>query len=128
MQKGKVEALYAKLGPTIYSRCRRILKDHAAAEDATQEIFVKILRSVDSIPADDAVMAWVHRVTTNHCLNTLRDASRRAEPMPSDVMPELRDDDFEDSLVTRDMAERLMERQPEELKAPVMLYHVKGME
>ena len=128
MKKGKVEELYGKLGPAIYARCRRILKDRAAAEDATQEIFIKILKSVDSIPGDDAVMPWVHRVTTNHCLNTLRDARRRAEPMPSESMPEPRDDDFEDSVVTKDFAEQLMARQPEEIKAPVMLYHVKGME
>jgi RNA polymerase sigma-70 factor, ECF subfamily len=128
MKKGKVEALYAKLGPTIYARCRRILKDRAAAEDATQEIFLKILRSAAEVPSDEMLLPWVHRVTTNHCLNTLRDARRRAEPMPPEAMPEPRDDDFEDSVVSKDFADRLMERQPEELKAPVMLYHVKGME
>ena len=127
-KKGKIEELYAKLGPAIYARCRRILKDRAAAEDATQEIFIKILKSADSIPSDDAVMPWVHRVTTNHCLNMIRDARRRAEPMPAEAMPEPRDDDFEDSVVSKDFAEQLMARQPEELKAPVMLYHVKGME
>jgi len=126
--KGKIEELYAKLGPVIYARCRRILKDRAAAEDATQEIFIKILKSAESIPGEDAMMPWIHRVTTNHCLNALRDARRRAEPMPSESMPEPRDDDFEDSVVTKDFAEQLMARQPEELKAPVMLYHVKGME
>lgn len=125
---GKIEALYAKLGPVIYARCRRILKDRAAAEDATQEIFIKILKSVESIPTEDAMMPWIHRVTTNHCLNALRDTRRRAEPMATESMPEPRDDDFEDSVVTKDFAEQLMARQPEELKAPVMLYHVKGME
>jgi RNA polymerase sigma-70 factor (ECF subfamily) len=128
MKKGKIEALYAKLGPAIYARCRRILKERAAAEDATQEIFLKILRGADQVPNDEALMPWVHRVTTNHCLNTLRDARRRAEPMAAELMPEPRDDDFEDSVVTKDFADRLMERQPEELKAPVLLYHVKGME
>ena len=126
--KGKVEALYAKLGGVIYARCRRMLKDRAAAEDATQEIFLKILRSSQAIPAGDAVMPWVHRVTTNHCLNALRDTRRRAEPMPSEAMPEPRDDDFEDSVVTKNFADRLMEQQPEELKVPALLYHVKGME
>jgi RNA polymerase sigma-70 factor (ECF subfamily) len=128
MNKGKLEALYAKLGAVIYARCRRILKDRAAAEDATQEIFIKILKAAGSIPSDDALMPWVHRVTTNYCLNALRDQRRHAEPMPSEVLPELRDDDFEDSVVSKDFAEQLMARQPDEIKAPVMLYHVKGME
>ena len=123
---GKVEALYARLGPTIYARCRRLLKNTAAAEDACQEIFLKILRQVDSIPADEAVLPWIHRVTTNHCLNMLRDDRRHAEPV--EVVPEVRDDDFEDSLVSRNFAAKLLENSPESLKAPAVLYHLKGME
>jgi len=126
MKKGKVEALYARLGPTIYARCRRLLKDNAAAEDATQEIFIKVLKASNSLPADEAVLPWIHRVTTNHCLNVLRDRRRQAEPM--ELMPELRDDDFEQSVLDKDFADRLMERQPEALKAPVVMYHLKGME
>lgn len=123
---GKVGALYAKVGPSIYARCRRLLRNNAAAEDATQEIFLKVLNSVDAVPSDDAVMPWIYRVTTNHCLNMIRDDRRRAEPVES--LPELHDDEFEDSVVTKDFAQRLLERAPEELKAPAMLYHLKGME
>src|SRR4051794_38034267 len=109
MKTGKIEALYAKLGPAIYARCRRILKDRTEAEDATQEIFLKILRQAHQVPSDDALMPWVHRVTTNHSLSAIRDARRHKEPMASELMPEPRDDDFEDSVVTKDFADRLME-------------------
>jgi RNA polymerase sigma-70 factor, ECF subfamily len=124
--KNKVGVLYSRFGPTIYARCRRMLKDGAAAEDATQEIFMKVLRHIDSAPDETAVLPWIHRITTNHCLNILRDGKRHAEVVES--VPEMHVDDVEDSVVTRNFAEKFLRDTPEDLKAPAVLYHVKGME
>ncbi len=93
-----VETLYAKFGPTIYARCKRLLKDGTAAEDATQDVFMKVLKHIDSAPGEEAVLPWIHRITTNHCLNVIRDSKRHAEPV--EHVPELVDDEFEDSVVT----------------------------
>ncbi len=122
----RVGQLYARFGPTIYARCRRLLKNGASAEDATQEIFLKVLKHIESAPHEAAVLPWIHRITTNHCLNMLRDGRRHAEPVA--VVPEQRDDDFEDSVVTRDFADRVLAETPEDEKTPAVLYHVKGME
>jgi RNA polymerase sigma-70 factor, ECF subfamily len=124
--KNKVGVLYSRFGPTIYARCRRMLKDGAAAEDATQEIFMKVLRHIDSAPNETAVLPWIHRITTNHCLNLLRDGKRHAEVVES--VPEMHVDDVEDSVVTKNFAEKFLRDTPEDLKAPAVLYHVKGME
>lgn len=121
-----IGALYGKYGPTIYARCKRLLKDSAAAEDATQDVFMKVLKAIDSAPTEDAVLPWIHRITTNHCLNVIRDGRRHAEPV--EELPEVVDDDFEDSVVTRDFAHRVLSSTPEELKAPAIMYHGKGIE
>jgi RNA polymerase sigma-70 factor (ECF subfamily) len=121
-----IGALYAKYGPTIYARCKRLLKDSAAAEDATQDVFVKVLKAIDSAPTEGAVLPWIHRITTNHCLNLIRDGRRHAEPV--EEVPEQADDEFEDSVVTRDFAQKVLASTPEELKAPAMMYHGKGIE
>src|SRR5688572_21479182 len=64
--------LYARFGALIYARCRQILRDDAAAEDATQDVFVRLVQS--GLSLDDASMVrWLNRVTTNLCLNRLRD-------------------------------------------------------
>jgi RNA polymerase sigma-70 factor, ECF subfamily len=122
----RIEHWYAKLGPTIYARCKRLLKDNAAAEDATQEIFLKVMRHINAAPSGDSVIPWIHRITTNHCLNVIRDSRRHAEP--TETLPEVADDAFEDSVVTRDFADRLMAQTPEVERAPAVLYHQKGME
>jgi RNA polymerase sigma-70 factor, ECF subfamily len=122
----QVTQLYNRYGPAIFSRCRRLLRDPIAAEDATQEVFLRVLKHIGSAPEETAVLAWIYRISTNYCLNLLRNDARHAEPMS--VMPETATANFEDSLVSRDITDRLMKDAPEELRAPVMLYHVKGME
>jgi RNA polymerase sigma-70 factor (ECF subfamily) len=122
----RLEALYAKYGPAIYARSRRLLKDATAAEDATQDVFLKVLKHLDAAPSEDAVLPWIHRITTNHCLNLLRDARRHAEPVA--VLPDQVDHDFEDSVVTRDFANKVLAKTPEEFKAPAMMYHGRGLE
>jgi RNA polymerase sigma-70 factor (ECF subfamily) len=121
-----IEALYGKYGPTIYARCRRLLKDPVAAEDATQDIFVKLMRHIEAAPSEDAVLPWIHRIVTNHCLNVIRDSKRRAAPV--EELPEMVDDEFEDSVVSKNFAQKVLESAPEAIKAPAMLYHGKGME
>ncbi|GMU62327.1 MAG: hypothetical protein AMXMBFR34_40900 [Myxococcaceae bacterium] len=121
-----IGALYGKYGPAIYARCKRLLKDSTAAEDATQDVFVKVMKAMDSAPSEEAVLPWIHRITTNHCLNLIRDGRRHAESV--EEVPEQSDDEFEDSVVTRDFAHRVLSSTPEELKAPAMMYHGRGIE
>jgi len=126
LRNTRIETLYAKFGPAIYARCKRLLKNASAAEDATQDVFIKVLKHLDSAPAEEAVLPWIHRITTNHCLNVIRDSKRHAEPV--ETVPEMVDDEFEDSVVSRDFSQRVLEATPEELRAPAMMYHVKGIE
>lgn len=121
-----VEQMYAKYGPAIYARCKRLLKDGAAAEDATQDVFMKVLRHAASMPEESAVLPWVHRITTNHCLNVIRDGKRRATPV--ERMPEQVDYDFEDSVITSDFARKVMASTPEQMRAPAEMYHGRGIE
>ncbi len=126
LSRRKVQELYERFGPAIYSRCRRLLRDPVAAEDATQEVFLRVLKHIDSMPGDPAALAWVYRISTNYCLNLIRDGQRRGEPV--DVVPEQQVIDFEGSVLSKDFASRLMGDAPPELRTPVVLYHMKGME
>lgn len=121
-----VEQMYAKYGPTIYARARRLLKNSAAAEDATQEVFLKVLKHAESAPGPEAVLPWIHRITTNHCLNMLRDGSRQAKSV--ERVPEQIDTDFEESLVTRDFANHVLASTPEKVRAPALRHDGQGVE
>jgi RNA polymerase sigma-70 factor (ECF subfamily) len=70
---------YLTFGPAVYRRCLKLLRDREAAKDATQEVFVRLLKDMETLGNLEAALPWVYRVATNHCLNVLRDGRRRRE-------------------------------------------------
>jgi RNA polymerase sigma-70 factor (ECF subfamily) len=127
MSSDRVADLYRTYGPTIYWRCLRILGDHGAAEDATQETFVRVHKHLARAPGDDEAIAWIWRIATNLCLNERRDAGRR--PLPVEELPALGDGALRDELHgDRDLARRVIRHADEGDRAVAWLYHVDGME
>jgi RNA polymerase sigma-70 factor (ECF subfamily) len=126
LTKDRVAALYKKFGPAIYTRCRRILKDAAAAEDATQEVFLRVARSLDETPSSPEALAWIYRIATNHCLNEIRSRKQRARIATS--LPEVNAGyGGEDAVANRELARRIIQRAPTRLAKSAYLYHVDGM-
>ena len=91
--------LYKQYGPVVYRRCLRLLKDPEAAKDATQEVFMKLVRDMAKLEERETVLPWIYRVATNHCLNSRRNSHRRGEDgaeadleiastTPADVYPD----------------------------------------
>jgi RNA polymerase sigma-70 factor (ECF subfamily) len=78
--------LYRTYGPAVYRRCLRLLRDRELARDATQDVFVQLLRKWGGSSEPEAVLAWIYRVATNHCLNLLR-SSRRHGGQPLELSP-----------------------------------------
>jgi RNA polymerase sigma-70 factor (ECF subfamily) len=56
----------------IYHIAFRLLRDPLEAEDATQEVFLKVYENAHRFEPKASVTAWLHRITANHCLNLLR--------------------------------------------------------
>lgn len=122
----RVAELYKKWGPTIYSRCRRMLRDSNRAEDATQEIFVSVIRHIESAPDDRTALYWLYRITTNYCLNQMRNRTRQAESM--EELPDWEGEHPLRAVEDRDLAQRLIHRMPESLQATAILYYVDGLD
>ena len=122
----KLTALYRTYGPIIYARCLRLLADRGAAEDATQETFVRVHRHIDRAPDFQSALGWIYRIATNYCLNELRNRRLRAEPR--DTLPEPAGGSAEDLLADRDFVSRLIDAAPEELRVPAWLHHIDGID
>ena len=56
----------------LYQVAYRLLKDPLEAEDALQEVFLKVYENAHRFEPKASVSAWLHRITANHCLNLLR--------------------------------------------------------
>jgi len=85
----------------VYGHALRFFGDPSAAEDATQEVFVKVFRSLGSFDGRSALSTWIYRVTRNVCLDMARSGKRRPVPVDPGTLdaPSVRDfaDDVVDS-------------------------------
>lgn len=77
MELAPIEELYRRHGAMVLRRARRILGEEEAARDAMQEVFVKVMRDRESFRGEASPVTWLYKVTTNLCLNKIRDASRQ---------------------------------------------------
>ncbi len=120
-------ALYREYGPAIYWRCLRLLADEAAAEDATQETFVRVHRHLNRAPDANEALRWIWRIATNYCLNEVRNRRRGAEPR--DELPEVPEgSSLEELLADRDLARRILERVDAKLRAVAWAHYVDGLD
>jgi RNA polymerase sigma-70 factor, ECF subfamily len=69
---GAMDTLIRATYASVYALCRRLLGDPADAADATQEVYVRVVRSVLGFRGDAAFGTWLHRVTVNVCATALR--------------------------------------------------------
>ncbi len=74
-----IEDLYRKYATMVVRRARTLLGDEQSANDAMQEVFVRALRAGASFRGEASPVTWLYRVTTNYCLNQIRDTARRRE-------------------------------------------------
>jgi RNA polymerase sigma-70 factor (ECF subfamily) len=61
---------------SVYNLCLRMLRDVAAAEDATQETFLKAWTAIGTFRGG-LVRPWLLRIATNRCYDVLRAKNRR---------------------------------------------------
>ncbi|MBI3973986.1 MAG: RNA polymerase sigma factor [Chloroflexi bacterium] len=77
-----VEALVRAIQDRIYGLAMRMLADPADAQDATQEILMKVVANLASYRGESAFATWVYRVAANHLLSARKHrAEERAEQM-----------------------------------------------
>jgi RNA polymerase sigma factor (sigma-70 family) len=72
-----LERLVERHQPWIYNVTLRMLYYPDRAEDATQEILVKVLTKLSTFEGRSSVRTWLYRIAINHILNIRRD---RLEP------------------------------------------------
>lgn len=71
-----LEALITQIQPRLYNLAVRMLWHPADAEDATQEVLVKIVTNLGNFRGESRFTTWAWRIAVNHLLMTRK---RRAE-------------------------------------------------
>ncbi|MBK8706738.1 MAG: sigma-70 family RNA polymerase sigma factor [Saprospiraceae bacterium] len=77
--------LYARYASKIFSKCMTMLKDEALAQDATQEIFMKIFLNLAKFGEKAKFSTWVYSITYNYCIDDIRRKKKQQDVFSGDV-------------------------------------------
>jgi RNA polymerase sigma factor (sigma-70 family) len=89
--------IYDRYSGRIYNFAFRFLKNAEAAEDAVQEVFVKMMRHANQFNGDAKLSTWLFSITANWCRDYLRKADNKNKesadvlvslPTPSELAPD----------------------------------------
>jgi len=62
----------------VYFLAYDVVGDHHEAEDVSQEVFIKVYRSLGSFRRDAKMSSWIYQITVNSAIDLLR--RRKAKP------------------------------------------------
>lgn len=84
---GAVEEMLRLYQGKIFSLAMSILKNESDAEEATQDVFMTVIRKVNTFKGNSAFYSWIYRICVNTCLMRLRGRRREDTVAIEDFMP-----------------------------------------
>jgi RNA polymerase sigma-70 factor (ECF subfamily) len=129
--EGAFVKLYDAYKLRIFNLTRRLLGDSARAEEATQDVFLKLYQTRKSYSPTAKFSTFIYRIAVNHCLNAKAKKSERmvaADP-DLDAKHESVSTTADASLEQKALRAALREalgKLPEQQRAALVLCHYEG--
>ncbi len=88
------DKLYVKYSGKVFSKCISLLKNEALAQDATQDIFLKIFLNLAKFGGKSKFSTWIYSITYNYCIDLIRKGKKEKKIFSEDIekAPDLAED------------------------------------
>lgn len=134
-QDGDVRAfneLVRRYQERVYWIARRLVGDHADADDVAQEVFIKVYDSLKGFRSEASFFTWLYRVTVNAALNLLRKKKIREFVRFDDVVfplvsDEPRPDEHLEGKQQRTFLEEAIAKLPQKQRAVFVLRYYENL-
>ena len=118
---------YTRYGPMVLRRCRQLLRDEEKALDAMQEVFTKVILQQSRL-RNRFPSSLLYRISTNVCLNVLREQRIRAADSKEDTLARIVSyDDHEEKMILRDTLDRIFRGEKVSTREIAVMHFVDGM-
>jgi RNA polymerase sigma-70 factor (ECF subfamily) len=115
--------LFAAHRVRVFTICRHLTRSRADAEDATQEVFLALLRALPSFRGESALGTFIHRIAVRmaikHRMKSARQTELRVEPPAPVGAP--------DEKLDQERLWRAVEQLPLEHRTVLALFAVDGL-
>ncbi|MGV9994596.1 RNA polymerase sigma factor [Streptomyces sp. NPDC003374] len=82
-----LEELLREVRPEVLRRCGRFLPCREDAEEAAQDVLLRLARRIGTFEGRSGFGTWLHTVVANCCRQKYRELRRRAAERPAAVEP-----------------------------------------
>jgi RNA polymerase sigma-70 factor, ECF subfamily len=110
----------------VFGLAYSYLRNREAAEDVTQEVFIKIWRALSSYDGRASMSTWIYTITRNASLSALRTQRTHASLSDPEVMEEVDQatDAPGDAAVDAAALMRMVDTLPSKQRQVVMLFYM----
>lgn len=124
----------------VYNYVLRMVRESPIAEELTQDIFVKVYKSLSEYRGDSTLSTWIYSIATNTCLDYFRSRPHkksektdllRAEDLLASALPVdlMEPPSAEDEIIQAQMSSCVLnyiDDLPEEYRAVILLHDLHG--
>ena len=130
------ERLVLKYQDRVYNICRYMLGNESDAEDASQDVFIKIYKKLGYFKPSPYLASWVYRIAVNTCIDYKRrpfhESMNRTSENGSEYIIERVSDDpgperFFESKQTGQAVIRALSRLSNKLRVVIVLKEIEGL-
>jgi RNA polymerase sigma-70 factor (ECF subfamily) len=111
-----IAVLYDRYGRLVFSMALRVVQDRGAAEEITQDVFVRCWRSLDRYqPSQGSLTSWLLSITHNRAIDELRSRrgkNARREISDDELQPQAVNDSGFDEVLLRGEIQQALEQLP----------------
>lgn len=105
-------ALYDRYGRLVFSVALRVVQDHGAAEEITQDVFLRCWRNAERYqPSQGSLVSWLLSIAHNRAIDELRSRrgkDQRREISDLTILPQATfDPGFDDALLRAEIQQAL---------------------
>ena len=119
--------LYHQLAGRVYALCLRLTGDAGAAEERTQDVFVRAWDKLRSFRGESAFSSWLHRLAVNVVMNEHRTTFRREQRVAPAAAPETLERGGREPVVGLNIdLERAIAALPEGAREVFVLFDIEG--
>jgi RNA polymerase sigma factor (sigma-70 family) len=94
----------------VYWNVRRMVIDHDDADDITQNVFIKIWRSLDNFREDARLSTWIYRIGVNETITFINRKKMKAMLRFSDYEEQLTNSLHESDYFSADKTEQIFQK------------------
>lgn len=91
-------ALVDRYKDYVFTLSLRMLKNKEDAEEVSQDVFVKVFRSMDKFKGESKFSTWIYRITYNTCLDEIKKTKPYQKELDLESLTEMQLDSMESAL------------------------------